>query len=88
MMMMMMMMIANRGNITFYQTRPHKSARFARAPIKTSPLTKRAIERRTLVRRLELFKARASSSGQKKTEVVCHATFVTRLKERKKENNI
>ena len=57
-----------------YRTRPHKSARFGRAPIKTSPVTKRAAERRTLPRKLELFKARTGSPRTKKTEVVCHAT--------------
>ena len=57
-----------------YRTRPHKSARFGRAPIKTSPVTKRAVERRTLPRKLELFKARTGSPRTKKTEVVCHAT--------------
>ena len=44
-----------------------RSARFARAPIKTAPLTKRAVERRTLPRKLELFKARTGSPRKKKT---------------------
>ena len=65
------------GNRISYQTRPHKSTRFARAPIKTSPLTKRAIERRTLPRQLELFKARTSSPGQKNRK-----SFVMRLKKK------
>ena len=52
-----------------------RSARFARAPIKTSPLTKRAVERRTLPRKLELFKARTGSPRKKNWK-----SFVTRLK--------